>query len=162
MNIFATSPSPVESARYLDDKRVIKMVLESAQMLSTAINMHGGSGGYKSTHVNHPANVWARTTRANYEWLLAHFVALCDEYTLRYGRVHKCAAMVDFFSRSAVLIPSGGLTPFANCAANSGLGLSYKGTADTHEAYRLYLTDRFRSDKRTPTWHRKPTLEKSA
>jgi len=156
MNIFATSPCPIESAKYLDDKRAIKMALESAQMLSTAINEYGGTGGYKSTHVNHPANVWARTTRANYMWLVSHFSALCSEYTLRYGKVHKCAAMYDHFLKAADLIPDGDLTPFVNCAANNSLGVSYKFIHDTHEAYRLYLASRFRTDKRPPTWHRQP------
>ena len=75
MNIFVTHLDPVKCAQNLDDKRVIKMILESAQMLSTSINVSGGKGPYKTTHVNHPCSVWVRSSNANYYWLLNHFQA---------------------------------------------------------------------------------------
>jgi hypothetical protein len=152
MNIFVTSACPKKSAAALDDKRVVKMVLESAQMLSTAINEHGGVAPYKSTHKNHPANVWARTTRSNYMWLYAHFKALCEEYTNRYGKVHKCESYVMDFKRLAIHIPEGTITMFANCAANASIGISYKDDTDVFQAYRKYLSARWQTDKRKPTW----------
>lgn len=152
MNIFVTSACPKKSAAALDDKRVVKMVLESAQMLSTAINEHGGVAPYKSTHKNHPANVWARATRANYMWLYEHFIALCREYTERYGKVHKCESYVMDFKRLATHIPEGTITMFANCAANASIGVSFKDHADVFEAYRKYLNVRWQNDKREPNW----------
>jgi hypothetical protein len=66
------------------------MILETAQLLSTAHNeLDGGQIAYKSTHKNHPSAVWARANRENYTWLQRHLMALGDEYTRRYGRVHK-------------------------------------------------------------------------
>lgn len=153
MNIFVTSSSPVTSARYLDDKRVVKMVLESAQILSTAINECGGTGPYKSTHINHPCNVWARTTNGNWAWLYEHFEALCAEYTSRYGKVHKCSQIGSQLISGMSYIPEGGLQAFVNCAANKSLNLDFKSITPTKLAYKLYLEERWRSDKRKPTWY---------
>jgi hypothetical protein len=142
MNIFATSPCPIESAKYLDDKRKIKMLLESAQLLAT----------YKPTHVNHPAAIWARQTKRNYIWLLRHFAALCREYTRISGKIHKCASFTREFTAGIVHIPDGDLLPFANCAANVSKGVSFKNMLDTHLAYRLYLQERWKGDVKQPTW----------
>lgn len=146
MNIFATSDCPCKCAVFLDDVRCVKMVLETAQLLSTAINEHGGKGPYKSTHINHPSSKWARETRGNYEWLLSHFEALCEEYTSRYNKTHKCAQFTALFAQNANLIPSGDQTPFPNCT-------TYKNEPDVHLAYKLYMNDKWDNDKRTPTWH---------
>jgi hypothetical protein len=157
MNIFVTSECPEQCAAALDDKRVVKMVLETAQLLSTALIYHGhsGAGIYKSTHVNHPSCVWARKTQANYLWTLRHFAALGVEYAKRYGKVHKSLGLIDAFIEHAHIIPKGGLTAFANCAANKSIGISYKDEACVYSAYQLYLNDRWDTDKRTPTWYGK-------
>jgi hypothetical protein len=152
MNIFVTSPCPIESAKFLDDKRVIKMILESAQMLSTAINERGGSAPYRSTHKNHPANVWARTTRSNWIWLFNHFEALSDEYYRRFNKVHKSSLLKTKLWELKDYIPEGRLTPFVNCAANESKGVNYKNHVDTFEAYKLYLKDRWATDTRLPKW----------
>lgn len=154
MNIFVTSNCPQLSAQYLDDKRVIKMILESAQMLSTTINYYGGDGPYKSTHQNHPCSIWARQSQGNYMWLLLHFEFLCDEYRKRYGdhKKHKSESYLQKFYDGLLLVPEGDLTPFANCAAHSGLGLSFKHLPVT-EAYKTYLTERWKNDKKEPKWY---------
>ena len=154
MNIFVTSHCPAESARFLDDKRVIKMVLESAQLLSTAINLNGGNAPYKTTHQNHPCNIWARESRNNYIWLLEHFAALCEEYTARYGKKHKCEQYIMDFENAMIYIPVGEQTPFANCAANNEMGISFKNVEDVTKAYKLYLSDRWSKDIRIPTWYK--------
>ena len=128
------------------------MVLESAQMLSTAILSQGGDAPYKSTHVNHPCNVWVRATNKNYLWLLGHFKALCAEYTRRYGKTHKCYSHLTIFENGVKFIPIGQLTEFQNCAANKSLGISYKHVPDVHTAYMLYLNDRWNNDKIEPRW----------
>jgi hypothetical protein len=111
MNIFYLSQDPVESARAHLDKHVVKMILEYAQLLSTAHRLIDGnekvvlsnSGRkkkvwqlnddrdsilYAATHANHPSAIWARKSSENYMWLYNLFVATCDEYTYRYGKVH--------------------------------------------------------------------------
>lgn len=95
MNIFVTSHSPWQSAFEQPDKLLVKMVLETAQLLSTAHRAIDGDtwadslGLYKATHTNHPCAIWARETAGNYEWLADHLEALCQEYTRRFDRIHK-------------------------------------------------------------------------
>ncbi len=156
MNIFVTSVCPVESAKALDDKRVVKMCLETAQLLSTALREHGVEDErlYRPTHRNHPSNVWARQTRSNFVWLLVHFEALLAEYTDAYGREHKSGDLLPAFYEHLEAIPEGDLTEFANCARNKSLGLDFTDVACVFTAYKLYLMERWWTDKREPTWSR--------
>lgn len=106
MNIFALDDSPILAAQYQVDKHVVKMVLETAQLLCTAhAVLDGTSPGYKPTHRNHPCSVWLRESVANYRWLHDHFGALCEEYTFRYGRVHKSAALLPVLMSAPSNIP---------------------------------------------------------
>lgn len=149
MNIFVTDTCPVESAVALDDKRVVKMALESAQMLSTALHLIEGTPvppPYRINHKNHPCTIWARTTKENYRWLLEHFVALCDEYTLRYGKVHASSLHLDTFKAALDFVQDGPLTPFANCTI-------FKEETDTVKAYREFMIHKWKNlDSRKPTW----------
>lgn len=93
MNIFYIDECPIKSAQMQVDRHVVKMILESAQMLSTAHRILDGDDNvdpilYKSTHKNHPCSKWCRESLENYEWLYHHFCSLCDEYTHRYGKIH--------------------------------------------------------------------------
>ena len=91
MNIFYLDRNPEIAAQMMCDKHVVKMILESAQMLSTAHRVLDGDGYankyglYKSTHKNHPSAIWARTNGENYVWLWNNFDALRSEYSYRYG-----------------------------------------------------------------------------
>lgn len=90
MNLFYLDSDPVEAARMQCDRHVVKMILETAQMLSTAhVELDGIQVAYKATHKNHPSTVWVRKQRGHYEWAWRHMMALGDEYTRRYGKVHK-------------------------------------------------------------------------
>jgi len=88
MNIFYLSSDPAEAASFHCDKHCVKMIVETAQMLSTAHWECGGEGPYRRTHVNHPSSRWARDSLANYRWLCQLGLELCAEYTRRYGRRH--------------------------------------------------------------------------
>lgn len=110
MNIFHLDNDPRKAAEMMCDKHVVKMIVEYAQLLSTAHRVLDGeeyydktANGrkikrwrhptlenylYKASHVNHPSNVWVRESRANYFWLYQHYLALCKEYTHRYGKFH--------------------------------------------------------------------------
>ena len=159
MNIFATDSCPIECAKNLDDKRVVKMVLESTQMLCTALNELEGDRVtyYKSTHKNHPCSIWARESTKNWEWLYAHALALSTEYTNRYHKDHACnRVLVKLPATFMALVPkfrSNVLTPFVNCARNKEKGLDYTDHEDVHIAYQMYLCDRFETDKRVPTFY---------
>ncbi len=144
MNIFVTDVDPAISAHHLDDKRVIKMILESTQMLSTAINLSGGAGPYKTTHANHPCSVWVRASRGNYVWLLLHLNSLLAQYTLRYGKIHKCHEYFSTLFDGRVLMPQGPQTPFANCSPHKDM--------EVVEAYKLTMKEKWLADKRAPTW----------
>lgn len=92
MNIFFLDWVPQTAARFHNDRHCVKMILESAQMLCTAHRIVDDAQDdilYKSTHKNHPSSKWARESASNYRWLYLLFVSLCDEYTYRYGKVHK-------------------------------------------------------------------------
>jgi hypothetical protein len=160
MNIFFSDLNPYLCAQNLDDKRVIKMCLESTQMLCTALNHHGHNTPYKSTHANHPSNVWARQTKTNFLWLLDHAFYLCDEYERRYAKTHKCLDILnDLNTKSLSCFSETPATPFANCAANSSKGVDFKHIGDTVEAYRQYLTSRWNTDVRPPTWYKLTGVE---
>jgi hypothetical protein len=102
MNIFFLSEDPYEAARMQADKHVVKMILESAQLLSTAHRVLDGDPlpdrrqdlFYKATHKNHPSAKWVRESVENYNWLVDHFDALLCEYTHRYNKVHACARLL--------------------------------------------------------------------
>ena len=155
MNIFITNICPVKSAQNLDDKRVIKMILESAQLLSTAIRYFNieHKDLYKSTHVNHPSSVWVRQSKQNYMWTFNHYMALCNEYTNRYGKVHKSESLKYLLKEYSSVLPDIGLTDFANCARNKEHGLDYTNEDCVFTAYQKYLNARWETDKREPTWY---------
>jgi len=122
MNIFY-DPDPLIAARMMADKHCVKMILETAQLLSTAhrvldgqlyiekkrvagsipiryrkikrwrLNDERDSRLYAPTHVNHPSAIWCRQSSGNYNFLYQHFIGLLEEYTYRYGKTHKCTEM---------------------------------------------------------------------
>lgn len=99
MNIFYVDKSPQLAAMSLCDKHVVKMVLETAQLLSTNIpdevrNMMPTQKFYKPTHRNHPCSMWTRASQANFEWLISHGLALAGEYQHRYGKIHKSLPVI--------------------------------------------------------------------
>ena len=121
MNIFVLDEDPKIAAQMMCDKHVVKMIVESCQMLSTNHRLSGSNTVYtitfdlyKQAFANHPCTVWARQTKENYMWLSDHTLELCHEYTRRYGKVHSCENMATWFSMYYPLkTPEGGLTPFA-------------------------------------------------
>lgn len=134
MNIFYVHRDPTIAAKMLCDKHVVKMILESAQMLSTAHHEFGSvvESMYKRTHVNHPSNVWVRQSHQHYNWLWAHAMALCEEYTERYGKVHKSQAIIERLVDVPRGLPSGCFVDPPRCMPDE-----YK-TGDTVESYRRY------------------------
>lgn len=116
MNIFYLDSNPRVCAEMHNDKHVVKMILEYAQLLSTAHRILDGvpatasrikSGRqytcynlsdnrdamlYSTTHINHPSAIWVRQSEHNYNWLAKLLIELCSEYTYRYGKIHKVYA----------------------------------------------------------------------
>lgn len=92
MNIFVLDYDPIKAAKFQCDKHVVKMPLESAQILCSTFDPK--IAPYKRTHYNHPCSIWARKSKKNYLWLIKHGLALCKEYTYRYGKNHKSKEVI--------------------------------------------------------------------
>ena len=91
MNIFYLDKCPDKAARLQYNKHVVKMILESAQMLCTAHHCIMGEDAdvpYKPAHRNHPSTIWARQSGENYTWLYRHMMELGKEYEKRYSKKH--------------------------------------------------------------------------
>jgi hypothetical protein len=152
MNIFVLDLDPKRAAQMQCDKHVVKMIVETAQILSTVQHMNGMVGPYRPTHAKHPCTVWAGTSVANYNWLLAHGIELCNEYTRRYKKIHKCQSLFEQnFNTVPELRGPATLTPFAQAMPDQ-----YR-RENTVEAYRqYYIHEKARIAKwnysETPDW----------
>ncbi len=163
MNIFYISQDPYEAATMMVDKHVVKMVLETAQILSTVhrfvdgmefIEKHYVQGSlpfrfknkkvwtlpdsrenvlYKATHINHPSTIWARQSNNNYNWLYCHFIGLLNEYTYRYNKTHKCDSMKNDLQNPPKNIPIGVFT-----SPTPAMPDEYKVPNNSLESYRNY------------------------
>ena len=171
MNIFVLDNDAATSARMMCDKHVVKMILESCQLLSTAhhvldgdvLLVDTGKRKYKTsvctkknickaTMINHPCTIWARESRDNYLWLWRHAYALCKEYTRRYNKVHAMESMLMFeLYDPPTSIPRGKLTPFAQAMPDQ-----YKHSDATVAYKQYYLAEKIKFAKwnysETPEW----------
>ena len=158
MNIFYFDKCPVKSAEAQPDKMLVKMPLETAQMLCTAHRVLDGDdyadsvGLYKTAYKNHPCTIWARESSGNYSWLYAHFLALGMEYTYRYDKEHasivKLAKPLLQFPKN---INKGDMTPLAQAMPDE-----YK-NEDPIVAYRDYVIHekhyaQWNKNRSKPTW----------
>jgi hypothetical protein len=89
MNIFFLDYDPKKCAQYHNDKHVVKMILETAQLLCGVHWVTGNEAPYKLSHKNHPCSIWTRSSLENYLWLCELGLELCIEYEYRYGKKHK-------------------------------------------------------------------------
>lgn len=150
MNIFVTDPDPVACAQMLDDVRLNKMIVESAQMLSTTMWFAGRDARAERiyrpiSNPHHPACKWSRLSLANYNWLLEHAEAMLVERRHR-GWVwrHETEPVIARLRAlaSAPVFPLTGLTPFHNSSA-------HKHISDVHLAYRETMREKWKVDVAT-------------
>ena len=157
MNIFYIDEDPVKAAQWMVDKHVVKMILESAQLLSTAhrildgVEYEGKSQTgrrarrwllsdarenilYSATHINHPSAVWCRQSVENYNWLADHLHALLCEYTYRYNRMHKVEGDLAYMLMS----PPESLKEWDMTPMPSAMADEYKISDDPVVNYRNY------------------------
>lgn len=113
MNIFVLDADVKKCAEYHCDKHCVKMILESTQLLCGVHGFVGNAAPYKMTHKNHPCSIWARESLSNYEWLLSLALELCNEYTFRYSKKHKCEEVLNWCKENKPNIPEKGITTFA-------------------------------------------------
>jgi len=135
MNIFFLHILPTICAQMHIDKHVIKMILETTQLLCSAHHVTGGdyTPCYKLTHKNHPSSIWTRASKSNYKWLCSLGIELCKEYTYRYGKIHKCQAYIEDLSLHVPDLPDLEFT-----YPTQAMPIMYKDTEDAISAYRTY------------------------
>jgi len=180
MNIFILDQDPIAAAVQQCDKHIVKMVLESAQMMSTAHRVLDGTLGkapsksgktmvkhwalpdsrdsvlYKAVHVGHPCTVWSMESKANYNWHYEHFVALSNEFIYRYKKQHKSWVDLQVALRNAPTnIPDIGLTPFKLAMGAAPECINESDPVGSYRRYYQTKQDRFSMDwtsRPTPDW----------
>jgi hypothetical protein len=176
MNIFYLSFDPRTCAAEHCDKHVVKMIVEYAQLLSTAHRVLDGIPYaektannrnikrwrldkpredilYKASHINHPSAVWARQSSSHYKWLFDLFQHCCIEYTRRYGKYHKTEDLAGYLWRYPDnLLKSGWVDP------PPAMPDKYKVPGDSIQSYRnYYIGDKvefatWKSPSTPPLW----------
>jgi len=175
MNIFVTDPSPTVSAQVLPDKHVVKMPLESCQMLAIVCSEKWGHG-YGEIHKKngepyktdkgafrgHPCTIWAAQSIANTAWLIQHGFGLLEEYTHRYGKIHSCQTAMNAAEKvfeektGRTLLCHKEATPFAFAGPDV---FKYDTSIDTLTAYKRYISSKpwaasnyLRDPSKKPNW----------
>jgi len=150
MNIFVISKNPKENAMILDDLRLNKMILETAQLLSTTYRELWGEveGLYKSTHKNHPCTIWTREKQINFKWLYSYFVELHNEFKFRKERADHASfrKLNHIFKQKADKI-EGDISNVEftfNCTEYKDLPV--------FESYKYQLIHKWKNDIKQPTW----------
>ena len=148
MNIFVLDKDIEKCARYHCDQHVVKMILESVQILCTALNKKGFSTPYKSTHVKHPCVLWVEHSYDNFTWLAKLALALNNEYRYRYDKTQDHKSITVLNEISGLHYESRGLTEFAQAMPDK-----YKVTGSAVDAYRqFYLGEKMRFAR----WTKRP------
>lgn len=176
MNIFILDLDPVLAAQMQCDQHVVKMITETAQMLSTSFHLRGngmahklrtdrclsssnitheGRAPYSPVYAHHPCTLWAAGSSANFDWLVRHGMALADEYSHRYSeKSHKSAEVIKWIAdrkQELIFFPRSDLTPFALAMPEQ-----YKQTSDAVTSYRQYYSGEKRKFARWATKFRTP------
>lgn len=133
MNIFVLDSDIRRCARYHCDRHVVKMILESVQILCTALNKRGLETPYRSTHVQHPCVLWVEASYDNFLWLAELAVELDREYRFRYRKHDSHSSIGVLETILPFRYPSHGLTPFAQAMPDE-----YKMPGDAVQAYRRF------------------------
>lgn len=158
MNIFFLDWDVEKNAQYHCDKHVVKMVLETAQLLCGVHHMtvHDTAHDtahvpYKLSHKNHPCSIWARDSMSNYLYLCEIGLALCEEYTYRYGKRHKSQEVIEWCLMNKPQIQDIGFTTPPKAMPDE-----YK-TEDVIESYRKYYLGAKKTfltwkERKVPEW----------
>lgn len=157
MNIFYLHTDTTECAKQHLDKHVVKMILEYAQLLSTAHRLLDGTeyegrtvkgtrkatrwllqddreqNIYMASHMKHPSGIWCRQSKDNYLWLYSLWRELMKEYTFRYGKHHITEKLIPFLSSAPSNIPTTIADPMPQCMPDQ-----YKVPGDSIQAYHNY------------------------
>jgi hypothetical protein len=179
MNIFFLDTDATKAAEMQCDKHVPKMAVECVQMLVSALRRHGATDNdvpltkagtpHRGGYANHPSTRWAGDTAGNFFWLADHGIALCREYTYRFGKEHACLAQLyDCHRAGWNFIPYGARTDVPLCVGEDMQRKYNAMTASMWDAVEVYR-DFYHADKAefakwekgrpAPTWWNTPVLE---
>ena len=164
MNVFCLDRDPVTAARWLCDKHISKMIVESGQMLTylftveqlatAPLTKKGKPWKQSARHRNHPCSIWVRESRANADWLCRHALAMEVERILRGFKPHHSVAFIRWCADRIASHPFGlgDLTEFAVAISDDKLCRQHSdfAAADVVGKYRLY----YKYDKPFATWKR--------
>lgn len=146
MNIFVLDTDPTIAAMMLCDQHVVKMTLETAQLLCSAHD----KAPYKRTHYSHPCAVWTRASTANYLWLCSYGIAVAEEYTHRFNKRHASEVVIRWAAANLPVLLCAELTPFAQAMPQQ-----YRGDCAV-AAYRRYYAAEKLTLRGKSTWRGRP------
>jgi len=182
MNIFYLHEDPRQCAEWMVNRHVVKMILETAHLLSTAHRVLDGKETivegwvdefgirhrkkklytlddyrdsilYRASHINHPSAIWTRSSVENYNWLVDHLFALSDEYTYRYNKRHVTMAKMGYEIQS----PPHNLKEWDRTPMPSCMDDVYKISDDPIINYRNYY--RYGKDTSLHKWKKRDRPE---
>jgi murein L,D-transpeptidase YafK len=150
MNIFYLSKDPLKCAELHCNKHCVKMIIEYAQLLSTAHRvLDNNVDVYKIAYLNHPSTIWTRKNKANYKWLSMLWVYLCNEYTYRYDKTHLTEKKLKHhLNKTPLNIPEGEFFDPPQCMPEDVKSPStIKAYQDYYKKYKQYFAK----------WKKRPT-----
>ena len=101
MNLFILHNSPRQAAQWNCDRHICKIPIEAGQLLCAAYHLQGISAPYRLSHKNHPTSKFTRASCLNFEWVVEHGIALCEEYTARYGKRHASQDVIEWCAKNS-------------------------------------------------------------
>lgn len=138
MNIFYLDKNVKTSCVYHVDKHIVKMPLETAQLLCGVHHVYGTSNiPYKKTHINHPSSIWVRQNINNYNYLVELGMGLCEEFKHRYNKDHGCKRVIEWCKINSPSLPDLDFTP-PTPAMDEQFKIYINGNIDSLLSYRNY------------------------
>ena len=164
MNIFVLDECPIQSAQMQCDKHIVKMPLETAQMLCSVFHRHGQGHlvPYREVHKNHPCTLWAGDSADNFCWLVQHGMELCFEYTRRYNKIHKCQQVIMDLRETdwgTLQYQDMEKTPHPQCMPDEYKSTELRIHSNTVRAYRRYYVNdkkdiaKWEKSRPMPDWY---------
>lgn len=170
MNIFVLDKNPKIAAQMMCDKHIVKMIVETCQMLSAVLDNNYdpkysgddnllpserfGTCGYPKAHFKHPCTMWAMESKGNYKWLVKHLRAMCVEYSRRYNKCHSCEGQLMIFDGQLdyLKFPSNRRTKFVQAMPDK-----YKEKDPVKAYHNYYNMEKFTfakwKNRVTPSWY---------
>ena len=164
MNIFVLDECPIQSAQMQCDKHIVKMPLETAQMLCSVWHRHGQGDKvpYREVHKKHPCTLWTGDSLLNYDWLVQHGMELCFEYTRRYNKIHKCQQVIMDLRETdwgTLQYQDMEKTPHPQCMPDEYKSTELRIHSNTVRAYRRYYVNdkkdiaKWEKSRPMPDWY---------